>query len=58
MSVCAVLQAKLLGFKTMVKSLDAFLEDKEAAQAASQVLIVSSTYNGTPPDNAGEFIRK
>lgn len=38
-------------------SLDAFLAKKELAQGAAAVMIISSTYNGTPPDNAAQFMR-
>ncbi len=49
--------AKQIGMGCDLLSLDGFLEKKEVARGAAAVFIISSTYNGTPPDNAGKFMR-
>jgi len=46
-----------IGMAADLMSLDAFLDKKEVAKGAAAVIVISSTYNGTPPDNAGKFIK-
>lgn len=46
-----------IGMATISMSLDAFLEKKEMTKGAAAVIIISSTYNGTPPDNASRFMK-
>lgn len=50
-------QALKIGMAADLMSLDAFLGKKELAKGASAVVVISSTYNGTPPDNAAQFMR-
>lgn len=47
--------AKQLGFQTTVRPLDAAVS--KGFQKDGLVLIVTSTYNGQPPDNAKEFAK-
>ena len=46
-----------IGMAADSMSLDAFLEKKEMTKGAAAVIIISSTYNGIPPDNANRFIK-
>lgn len=49
-------QAKLLlGVDTINTTLDGLLKKKGEFKNVSALVIVASTYNGTPPDNATEF---
>jgi cytochrome P450/NADPH-cytochrome P450 reductase len=47
-------KAAAAGFAAKTASLDSVLKPG-AAPLAGAVLVVTSTYNGTPPDNAAEF---
>jgi cytochrome P450/NADPH-cytochrome P450 reductase len=55
-------QASAAGFAAKTASLDSVLSQPAGPAGgvlpeAGALLVISSTYNGTPPDNAAEFAR-